>query len=452
MRALVLGAGLAGLAAAYRLSQEGWEVLVLERAPCVGGLARTVVHRGFRFDLGGHRFLTSNPATLRLVQGLLQGQLLTVRRRSQIYLSGRYLHYPLRPLDALAGLGPGESLQVLAHYFLARLGHVLRPQQPRSLQDWVVGKFGRRLFELYFRDYSEKLWGTDCRRISARWVAQRIQGLSLGQAIREALLRGKDTPRTLKEEFLYPPLGIGQIAEGFKEAVLARGAKVLTGTSVREVHHLGGHISHVLAEGPEGARRLEADVLISTIPLSALLRALRPRPRTRPPGLRYRALIVVAVLLGRPRCTELTWLYFPERRVPFGRLHEPGNWSPLMAPEGRTHLVLEYFCTQGDYLWQASDRALARLSVEALKQLGFIRQEDVLDALVLRVPHAYPFFEVGYEALREEAFKALEGLEGLLLAGRTGQFRYLNMDHAIESGLEAASRALARAPQAVGAP
>src|SRR3990172_7333399 len=283
---LILGGGLAGLAAGWALTQAGRRVQVLEGGSTVGGLARTIVRDGFRFDLGGHRFLTSDARVERLVRDLLGAELVTVPRASRIYLRGEWVEYPLKPRSALFGLGLRASAAILLGYAAAMVERRLRPAPLVSLEDWVAANFGRPLFDLYFREYSEKLWGVSCRDISAEWMAQRVQGLSLGAAIRRALLKRGSALPTLADQFSYPRL-----------------------------------------------------------------------------GLRYRDLVIVTVMLDRARATDQTWIYFPGKDIPFGRLHEPTNWSAAMAPPGHTLLVTERFCFRGDATWNATDAELIATTV-----------------------------------------------------------------------------------------
>jgi len=446
---IILGGGLAGLAAGWTLAHAGRKVLVLESAAEVGGLARTVACGEFRFDLGGHRWFTTDTRVEALVRTLLGAELQQVARASRILLRGKYIDYPLRPVNAILGLGLMTTLRILLDYARAQVAR--RGGEPPliSLEDWVVSRFGRELFEIYFKQYSEKVWGLDCREISAQWVARRIQGLSLGQAIGAALFRfARPRLPTLAEEFLYPRLGIGRIAASLGAGIEAAHGRVHTGARVTRVERSRRRIDGVAVRRAEGDAFLRASEFVSSIPLSALVRLLDPPApgavRAAAARLRWRDLVVVAVLLGRPRVTDQTWIYLPEKRVPFARLHEPTNWSAAMAPPGRTLLVAEYFCFAGDATWSAADEMLAEDTVRHLARLGFIRPEDVVGTRVLRVPQAYPLFELGYERHTQVIADYLAGFENLHLAGRGGMFQYYNMDHAMASGLEAAAHVLSR--------
>jgi len=447
METLILGGGLAGLAAGWALTQAGRRVKLIESANAVGGLARTVARDGFRFDLGGHRFFTDDARVDRFVRELLGDELVTVPRASRVYLGGKWIEYPLRPLGALAGLGARTSARILLGYAWARAARRMRPAPLASLEDWVVAHFGRPLFELYFRDYSEKVWGVGCRDISAEWMAQRVQGLSLGSAIRHALLKRGAALPTLVDRFLYPRLGIGSIAERLRAAI-ERSSPIATGTRVVRMRHDGRRIDSVTVRSGDEVHELRGAAFLSTIPLTQVIQALSPHApvevRAAAARLRYRDLVIVAVMLARERATDQTWIYFPGKDIPFGRLHEPTNWSAAMAPPGRTLLVAERFCFRGDAAWNAADAELIDTTVHHLEQLGFIRRYEVLDAMVLRIPAAYPLFEVGYQERSQILCDYLARFENLQLAGRGGLFRYYNMDQAIASGLAAAEAQLAR--------
>ncbi len=444
---VILGGGLAGLAAGWALAQAGRRVRVLEAGEAVGGLARTVARAGFRFDLGGHRFFTHDARIDGFVRELLGDELVTVPRTSRIYLQGKWIEYPLRPLGALAGLGARRSAQILLGYAAASIARRMRPAPLVSLEDWVVAHFGRPLFELYFRDYSEKVWGVGCGDISAEWMAQRVQGLSLGAAIRHGFLKRGAALPTLVDRFLYPRLGIGGIAERLRAAI-ERSGSIATGTRVVRMRHDGRRIEAVTVRRGEQIRELRSEAFLSTIPLTQVIQALSPHPpvevRAAAARLRYRDLVIVAVMLARERATDQTWIYFPGKDIPFGRLHEPTNWSAAMAPRGHTLLVTERFCFRGDAAWNAADADLIEATAHHLESLGFIRRHDVLDGMVVRIPAAYPLFEVGYQERSQILCDYLERFENLQLAGRGGLFRYYNMDQAIASGLAAADAQLAR--------
>ena len=445
---VVLGAGLAGLSAGHALAQAGLRVRVLERESAVGGLARTVAHGPFRFDLGGHRFFTQDETIEGLVRGLLGPECLTVPRSSQIFLRNRYIDYPLSPLNAISGLGATTALRVVLDYAWEKLRGRFGARGMVSLEDWVVSHFGRSLFDLYFKEYSEKVWGIGCESISMDWVAQRIGGLSLGAAVRNAFFRhGGQAARTLANRFLYPSQGIGRIAERLREEIERENNEVLCNVEVSRIRHEDFRVRAVVVRRGSRDSAVDGRAFISTVPLTHLVRMLDPPPPEEvlraAAALRFRDLVIVAVTLNRRRATGQSWMYFPERRIPFGRIHEPTNWSARMAPEGKTLLVAEQFCFRGDSVWTAGDRELAEGTIRHLHGLGIISRQEVQDSAVLRIPEAYPLFHVGYREHREAVTGYLRRFRNLFPAGRGGTFRYQNMDQAMAAGREAAGRFLA---------
>ncbi len=450
---LVLGAGLAGLAAADRFTRAGRQTLVVEKGASVGGLSRTVLHNGYRFDLGGHRFLTHDASIEALVRNLLGEDLVQVPRKSQIYLRGRYVDYPLCPANAVAGLGPATAWRIFSDLGREKMKGLRHRRPPVSLADWVIARFGRTLFDLYFKEYTEKVWGLPCERVSMEWIARRIDGLSLVKALAHSVckLSGRNL-HTLTDQFLYPRLGIGQLADRLADRIAAVNP-VWTGTEVLKVYHGDSRIRSVLLQNREGRREVVADHFVSSLPVTTLIDRLRPEApapvRAAAAHLSYRSLVTVTVMVGRERITDVSWMYLPEKRIPFGRIHEPTNWSRAMAPSGRTHLVAEYFCTRGDRIWERSEQDLVDTTVGELSRLGFFERREVMDAHLLRVPHAYPVFEVGYADHLKVITEYLKRFENLQLVGRTGAFGYLNMDHALASGIRGAESILARTGTAV---
>jgi protoporphyrinogen oxidase len=445
---VILGGGPSGLAAGHVLSESGSNVLVVERQPRVGGLARTIEHHGFRFDLGGHRFITANKQLETLVREILGGELLRVERSSKILLDGKYYDYPITVRNALSGLGLRKSIRIVADYLTEQLRKPFIKTPTLSLEDWVVRHFGRSLFELFFREYSEKVWGVPCDSIAMEWVARRIKGLSLGVAIKAAFSRNESQRlRTLANQFLYPPLGIGQICDSLKARIDQKG-QVMTDTAVIGINHADNRIQSITVKDAGGVQAYAGYEFVSSIPLTLIVRLLNPQPPAAilqaAASLRFRDLIVVTVMINRERVTDQTWMYIPDPSVAFGRIHEPKNWSTRMAPEGKTHLVVEYFCFKEDAIWTATDTALAQRTVRELGGLGIIEPEEVLDSAVLRVPNAYPLFEVDYIEKQKCIVEYLDRFSNLELVGRGGQFEYYNTDHAMESGIAAAEAIMAR--------
>lgn len=449
---VILGGGLSGLSTGYVLSNAGFSVKVYERDSVVGGLSKTIDKNGFRFDLGGHRFFTRDEQIDTLVRNLMGNELLTVQRSSKIYLRNKYFDYPLKPINAMFGLGIPTTVSILTDYARQKTKRTIRNKETVSLEDWVVSNFGRTMFNIYFKEYSEKVWGIDCSRISETWVAQRIKGLSLATAIKNAFFKfsGKELA-TLTDSFLYPSLGIGRLSHRLREEI-EKSNNVFTDTIVECVNHSDFRVGSISVRNQGQVLTIPADECISSIPITKLVSMLNPSP---PPSiletaakLRYRDLVIVAIMVDRERVTDQTWIYIPEQKIPFGRIHEPTNWSPAMAPPGKSLLVMEFFSFRDDAVWNMQNDKLVALTVENLVRLGFINKQEVLDSVVVRVPKAYPLFEVGYRKHADDLHDYLGSFSNLHIAGRSGMFRYYNMDVAIRSGIETAEKVIQKSRSA----
>ncbi|MBC8414687.1 FAD-dependent oxidoreductase [bacterium] len=444
-KSIILGGGLAGLSAGYVLANAGVPVIVFEGNNEVGGLSRTIRHGDFMFDLGGHRFHTKNRETELFVKKLLKGDYLVVNRKSKIFMNNRFFNYPLKPSNALLGMGIPTTIKAVSDYGLEKVKKIFRDPKNISLEDWVVAHFGRTMFTLYFKEYSEKVWGIECNRISEEWVSQRIKGLSLGVAIKNAFKFGGKNVSTLVDEFIYPPFGIGQIPDNLSSAISINN-QVITGTKIDRVCHNNSEITNIITKKSGLSACVEGSEFISSIPINNLVKMLDPAPPSdileAALKLRYRDIVIVTIMLGREQVTDLTWMYLPEHSMPLGRIHEPKNWSPRMAPEGKTHIVAEYFCFKGDNIWNSSDEELASMTVTQLEKLGLINKNEVIDKCIVRTPKAYPLFEVGYSNYYAKILGYLGNFSNLHITGRTGMFKYYNMDRAIESGIEAAEDVL----------
>ncbi|MFN7953658.1 MAG: NAD(P)/FAD-dependent oxidoreductase [bacterium] len=442
---VVIGAGPAGLTAAYELGRLGLDAIVLERDHTVGGLSRTVEHRGYRFDIGGHRFYTKVPLVQELWEELLGPDLVTRERLSRIYYRGRYFDYPLKPINALSGLGPMEALRIVLSYTKTQLFPL--PDE-RTFEDWVVNRFGRRLFEIFFKSYTEKVWGVPCTQIAADWAAQRIQDLSLATALRGALLGGASrsgaSATTLIERFHYPRLGPGMLWERCRERVAAHGISTILGARVTRIHHDGRRVLAVHHHDSDGFAHVTAGThFVSSMPLRTLVRRLEPAPpaevRAAAERLGYRDFLTVVLVVAREQVFPDQWIYIHEPEVRVGRVQNFKNWSPWMVPDAsRSSLGLEYFVQQGDSLWSASDDELIALAVRESATLGLVDPREVVDAVVVRVEKAYPIYDPQYRSAVELVRAYLATLGNLQTIGRNGLHRYNNQDHSMLTGVLAA--------------
>jgi len=432
---LILGGGLAGLACADRLAAAGVAVTVLEKLPDVGGLARSIRFAGATFDLGGHRFFTEKPALLAWLRGVVGDGLREVERRSRILLRGRFFDYPLRPFNALSNFGARDSARIVADYLRCAVRRRRRAPRESSFEEWIVNRFGPLLFETYFRPYTEKTWGLPCAEISAEWASERIQLLNLADAVWRTLPL-VPRPKTYATKFWYPTGGIGVVGERLAARLAAHGGTIVGDATVESLRVRDGRVAGVVANG----RAYEADAVISTLPLTALCRMLGAPDEATLSRLSYRAIRCVCLVIDGARVTDDTWLYFSEAGVVFGRSHEPGNWDPTLAPPSGTSLCLEVFCNEGDDLWRRDEAELVDACVRDLRRLGLLRHGGEIQGRCVNVPHAYPVFRVGYRDAPRAALVAVAAVGNLHVVGRTGAYRYENMDQVAEAAIALADR------------
>jgi protoporphyrinogen oxidase len=439
---LVLGAGPAGLTAAYALGKAGRAAVVLEGDTQVGGLAKTVEQDGFRFDLGGHRFFTKAREVEALWNEIMGDEFLLRPRMSRIYWNGKFLDYPLRGPDVIRQLGPVELTRCVASYARA----ALTPKgKEESLEDWVSNRFGRRLFELFFKTYTEKVWGVPTSEIRAEWAAQRIKGLSFTSAAKAAFFGNRGNKvKTLISEFHYPRYGPGQMWEAMAQRIDEQGGQVLLGTRVERIELANGLVSSVEATG----RIYRPDAVISSLPLRDVVAMTHPSPPAdvveAARGLRYRDFLTVALVVSGEDLFPDNWIYIHDPAVRVGRIQNYRSWSPWMVPDpAKACIGLEYFCFAGDDLWQTPDADLVDFAAGELERLGLARRGQVERGFAIRVPKAYPIYDADY-AERVATIRAwLETIENLQQVGRNGLHRYNNSDHSMLTALRAVDNLLA---------
>jgi protoporphyrinogen oxidase len=438
---VVVGAGPAGLTAAYLLSKQGHRVTVLEGDDVVGGISRTAQYKGYRFDIGGHRFFTKIEPVESLWHEILGEEFISVPRLSRIHFNGKYFNYPLKPLNALLGLGPWNATRIIVSYIRAK---IWPSKVEENFEQWVTNRFGRRLYETFFKTYTEKVWGTPCTEIRAEWAAQRIQGLSLVRAILSATSLNKRSTKikTLINEFQYPRLGPGQMWEACRDRVVETGNQVLMGHRVTDLELADGKVVAVRAQTPDGEVRLAADHVISTMPVRSLVRSLDPAVpdhiREAGEGLKYRDFLVVALMLNRGALFPDNWIYIHTPGVQVGRIQNFNNWSAAMVPEpDRTCLGLEYFCFKGDGLWDTSDVDLIALATKELRQLGLAEATSVVDGAVIRMPKAYPIYDSHYADHLQAVRSFVDPIPNLHTVGRNGMHKYNNQDHSMLTAMMA---------------
>ena len=436
-RHVVIGAGPAGLTAARELAQQGRSVVVLEQAAIVGGLARTESYKGFHFDMGGHRFFTKVDEVQKIWQQVLGSDFLRRPRLSRIYYDGRFFHYPLKPLNALAGLGLWRALLVVLSYLRWQF---FPYKEERTFEQWVTNRFGRRLFLTFFKTYTEKVWGIPCSELRAEWAAQRIKDLSLRSAVVAMFVKPRTTIKTLIEEFDYPRLGPGMMWRATADEIRRAGGEVRLGAEVTEIRRTGRRVDGVVVTGPRGEEPVRGDQFLSSMPVTALvLRLSPPAPdavREAARRLTYRDFLTVCLIVDRPDPFPDNWIYVHSPEVKVGRIQNFRSWSPDMVPDPtKASLGLEYFCSEGDALWTMADAELIRLGKEELERIGLARASEISDGCVFRVPKAYPVYDADYREHLDTVRGFVDGLENLQTIGRNGLHRYNNQDHAMLTGL-----------------
>ena len=443
---VVIGAGPAGLTAAYELAKLGVGSTILEADAQVGGLSRTVNYGGYRFDIGGHRFFSKVPLINELWAEILDEDFLLRPRMSRIHYRGHFFDYPLKAGNALAGLGVIEAMLVCLSYAKARL----RPAREESnFEQWVSNRFGDRLYRIFFKTYTEKVWGIPCAEISADWAAQRIKNLSLIEALRSALLgsgrsRGGEIITTLIDQFHYPRHGPGMMWECCEKTLAGQGNPTIHGMRVERIRHRGGRVECVVARNQDGERvEFAGDHFISSMPLRSMIRALDPAPPDdvlRAAGLlRYRDYLTVVLIVKRASVFPDNWIYIHSPDVKMGRIQNYKNWSPEMVPDSsRTSLGLEYFLWQEDDEWSWSDERLIELGIRECAALKLIDPSEVEDGTVVRMKKAYPVYDQVYLDSVATLRRYVGEFENLQTIGRNGLHRYNNQDHSMLTGVYAA--------------
>jgi protoporphyrinogen oxidase len=407
----------------------------------VGGISRTAEYKGFRFDLGGHRFFTKIQVVEDLWHEILGPEFISVPRLSRIHYNGRFFDYPLKAMNALQGLGPLNALRIVLSY----LKWHYRPYPvEETFEQWVTNRFGKRLYETFFKTYTEKVWGISCSEIRAEWAAQRIHGLSLARAILNATpLTKRGAPiKTLIHEFRYPRLGPGQMWEACRDKIVGLGHAVLMEHRVDRIVLDSERATGVHAQAAGGPCFFPADHVITTMPLRGLIGALSPAPprRTRDAadGLRYRDFMVVALILRKEALFPDNWIYIHTPGVRVGRIQNFNNWSTAMVPTpGTTCLGMEYFCFQGDGLWNTADETLISRAAGELEQLGLASRSDVVDGTVIRVPKAYPIYDATYKERLDVVREHIDPIANMHTVGRNGMHKYNNQDHSMLTAMMA---------------
>lgn len=448
---IIVGAGLAGLSCGYELSNLAFSTSVYEKNESIGGLAKTLwfeTSQGrFGFDFGGHRFLTRDEEIKTFFFTVIGPDNIEVRQRSsRILLKGRYFNYPIKPFSALLKMPFWLTLQAGFTYWYAFFRYFFaRRRGEANFEDWVRNRFGSTLYNLFFRDYTQKTWGIDPKNISSVWASERIKTTNLFSLIKNSIFRPDPESKialTLYKHFYYPFNGIQELSDNLATFIENKGNSVVTGARLSHLEVNNGKITRLVFNNQDIID--DFSTVVSSIPLPTLIQVFgQNAPKTvqnAATNLKYRDLILVGFMLDKEEAIEDSWIYFPEEQHIFVRVSEPSKYGSNMCPKGKTSLITEITCEKGDNKWEISDEELTRIVKEQLIELGFISQEEIIDTFCEKITHAYPLFDIEYQKNLSIILSFLLKIKNLELIGRTGTFQYLNMDMVLFHGLNCAKK------------
>ncbi len=439
-KVLIIGAGPAGLSCAYELVKQGVEVEVFESSERVGGMSGSFDLWGQRVDIGPHRFFSKEQHVNQFFKEVVGDDFTLVNRLTRIYYRNRFFQYPLKVGNVLGNLPLGTISRILWDYGMQRIRPI---KNPETFEDWVTNRFGKKLFEIFFKSYSEKLWGIPCSKIDADWAAQRIKTLSLFQAILFAIKENRGKHKTLVDQFAYPNNGTGQLYEQCAQKIIAKGGEIHFGKRVKQVLTEGKNTTGVLLENGD---KILADVVVSTMPVTNLVGGLQPSEEVKKAvgELYYRNTILVYLEIDGKNLFEDNWIYVHSNDVKHGRITNFRNWTPQLNRGCETTILcMEYWSFEQEELWKMTDEELASLARKEIKKLGLIPPNmGVLKHHVLRIPKCYPVYETGYQEHLKVVEQFLDGHKNLIPIGRYGAFKYNNQDHSILMGILAAQNIL----------
>lgn len=443
---IVLGAGYAGLSAAYELSKNSRPVIIVEKDKAAGGLAKTLQFGEFRTDVGPHRFFSQKKLLYSYVNNILKGRMLNVNRFTRFYVGDKSFLYPVDLVNVVSNLAPAKAVRIVIDYACELIKRFFHNNKCVTLEEKLVADFGRELAGFNMLGYSEKIWGLPCSQISADWARQRIRGVSLFGVLKNMLSGSKVAAGSFVSQFCYPETGSGLVFDRMLEDKAIRDNAVLkTGSYPLSIIHEDNAIRKIFLRTPEKDEELSCrGSIISSIPITTLVRLLSPDA---PPAvlaaasrLRFRSHVSLFVTLNKPSVFREQWIYFPDKQIPFGRIMEPKNFSIKMSPEGKTSLLIEFFCWENDPTWNADKKELFEMSIVWLEKYGFIGRGEVIETFVHREKYAYPVYDLMYADNLKVVKAYLAGFKNLICVGRSGLFRYNNQDHALEMGIRAAMR------------
>lgn len=445
---LILGAGPTGIAAGLELSAADKSFMLIEKEKGVGGLAKTIKYGEFITDIGPHRFFSKNHRLYELIENLLGHHWIKVTKSTTFYLNGRLLSYPIDIKNILLNIGLKDVSKIVLGYLSEQVKNWLKKREIRTFQDYAIFNFGEPLAKLNMLNYTEKIWGLPCWKISPDWAKQRIKGLSFNELLKNIFIKQKSgSPKTLIDEFHYPDEGIGMLFEKMKDCILSNNKEsIRLNSHPDKIKHKAGRITEIDIIAETERMSLRPDYVISSIPITEFVSILEPAAPDSvlkaAGNLKFRSHISFFVTVNKKSVFPYHWVYFPEEKFPFGRVMEPKNWSKKMSPDNKTSLLVEFFCWENDRIWNASKEDLLVLTLPWLEKCGFLQKEEIIDYFIDRQKYAYPVYELNYRMYLDKVKNYLGTFSNLQCIGRSGIFRYNNIDHALEMGILAAKNIL----------
>ncbi|MDD4362932.1 MAG: NAD(P)-binding protein [Atribacterota bacterium] len=441
---VIIGAGPAGLGAALELQKNNIkDILVIDRNSIPGGLSRTINYKGNHFDIGPHRFYTKNRDVNEVWHQTLKSNFKAVNRLTRIYYKNKFFNYPLKPFNALINLGISDSAQVILDYFITRVQN--NKKEVHSFEDWVSRQFGNKLYQIFFKTYSEKIWGIDCKDISADWAAQRIKGLNLYRAVIDSLNLSKNNKnsKTLIDEFDYPVFGAGMMYEKMAEKIIQNNGDIIYNSRVKQINIKNDKIESILVNTNEKDYLVSAKMFFSSMPLTKIIQAITPKAKesiiNASKELFFRDHITVNLLIDSGRLFPDHWIYVHSPEVKMARLANYNNFSSKMTEnKNETAMSVEYFVFKNDDIWTMDDKDIFKLAVEELHYLNLVDKKLVIDGFTIRETDTYPVYFIGYEKYFNIIKEYISQLSNLQCIGRGGMYKYNNQDHSLYTGILAA--------------
>ena len=444
---LILGAGPAGITAAYELNRANKKTLIIEKECRIGGLAKTLKYiednLTFKTDIGPHRFFSKNKYLYDLIGELLGEKWIIIPRKTRQYINGKFYDYPINVKQALKNLGVFKSFKIFVSYFSAFLKYRIFKRKISNFEDYIVANFGKVLGEMNMLNYTSKVWGLDCKKIHPDWAIQRIKGLDIISSLLNSLKIGNEnSPKTLIDHFYYPSDGTGLIYETMARSITKERSKIITNSYPLKIKHSNGRISAVDIKIQNKKKKLSPKILIESIPITDFIKLLSPPPPedilNAANNLKWRSQVYIFVTLNKNSVTKDNWIYFPEKDIPFGRVSEPKNFIEQMSPKKKTSMFFEFFVTEGDNIWEMADKEIFEMVLEHSEKLGFFTRDEVRNYYLIKKKNVYPVYDLYYSKHLKILIDYMNSFKNLYFIGRPGRFKYNNQDHSMEMGIIAA--------------